>query len=44
MISVTSCPVAEVPDPPAVSAIAPEVAIVPARLPAVPGAVETMLL
>ena len=42
--SVTNCPVAVVPLPPAVSAIAPEVAIVPARDHAVPGAVETMLL
>ena len=31
---VTTCPVAVVPSPPAVSPIAPSVAIVPARLPA----------
>jgi len=31
---VTTCPVAVVPAPPAVSVIAPSVAIVPARLPA----------
>ena len=44
VISVTNCPVAEVPEPPAVIAIAPEVPMVPAKVLAVPGAVETILL
>ena len=44
VISVTNCPVAEVPEPPAVRVIAPELKIVPAKEPAVPGAVETILL
>ena len=42
--SVTNCPVADVPDPPAVIAIAPAELMVPAKDPAVPGAVETVLL
>ena len=42
--SVTNCPVAEVPAPPAVIAIAPAELMVPAKLPALPGAVETILL
>ena len=40
VISETNCPVADVPAPPAVSAIAPEVAIVPAKLPTVPPALD----
>ena len=39
--SFTNCPVATVPAPPPVTVIAPAVVIVPARLPAVPAAVET---
>ena len=42
--SVTNCPVAEVPEPPAVRAIAPAELMVPAKEPAVPGAVDTVLL
>ncbi len=42
--SLTNCPVATVPDPPAVSVIAPEVKIVPARSPAEPEAVEVTSL
>ena len=38
--SETNCPVAEVPAPPAVRVIAPADVIVPARVPAVPEAVE----
>jgi len=38
--SVTNCPVADVPAPPAVNAMVPEVSIVPARVPAVPAALE----
>ena len=41
--SVTNCPVAEVPAPPAVMAMAPALLMVPAKEPAVPGAVDTML-
>ena len=40
VISVTNCPVAEVPAPPAVRVIAPADVIVPARDPALPAAVE----
>ena len=39
--SLTNCPTATVPAPPPVTVIAPAVVIVPARLPAVPAAVET---
>ena len=42
--SLTNCPVATVPLPPAVSVIAPEVKIVPARSPAEPEAVEVISL
>ena len=42
--SLTNCPVATVPLPPAVSVIAPEVKIVPARSPAEPEAVEVTSL
>ena len=42
--SLTNCPVATVPDPPAVSVIAPEVKIVPARSPAEPEPVEVTSL
>ncbi len=42
--SVTNCPVAEVPAPPAVKPMAPAVLRVPANAPALPGAVETVLL
>ena len=42
--SLTNCPVATVPLPPAVSVIAPEVKIVPARSPADPEAVEVTSL
>ena len=42
--SFTNCPVATVPLPPAVSVIAPEVKIVPARSPAEPEAVEVTSL
>ena len=38
--SVTNCPVADVPAPPAVRLIEPSVVIVPARVPAVPEALE----
>ena len=38
--SFTNCPVATVPDPPAVSVIAPDVKIVPAKSPAEPEAVD----
>ena len=41
--SEVSCPIAKVLAPPAVIVIAPSEAIVPAKLPAVPEAVETML-
>ena len=40
MISVTNCPVATVPAPPAVTATAPSCPIVPARSPAEPAAQE----
>ena len=40
VISVTNCPVAEVPAPPAVKVIAPADVIVPARVPAEPAAEE----
>ena len=40
VISVTNCPVAEEPAPPAVRVIAPADVIVPARDPAVPAVVE----
>ena len=40
VISLTNCPTAEVPAPPAVSVIAPEVKIVPAKSPAVPEPVD----
>ena len=39
--SLTTCPVACVPAPPAVNAMVPDVSIVPARLPADPAAVDT---
>ena len=39
--SLTNCPVATVPAPPAVIVITPAVVIVPAKSPAVPDAVET---
>ena len=42
--SLTNCPVATVPLPPAVRVIAPEVKIVPARSPAEPEAVEVTSL
>ena len=42
--SLTNCPVATVPVPPAVRVIAPEVKIVPARSPAEPEAVEVTSL
>ena len=42
--SLTNCPVATVPLPPAVRVIAPEVKIVPARSPAEPEAVEVISL
>ena len=42
--SLTNCPVATVPLPPAVSVIAPEVKIVPARSPAEPEPVEVTSL
>ena len=42
MISETNWPTAVVPAPPAVKVIAPSVAIVPARSPAVPDAVEVI--
>jgi hypothetical protein len=43
VISVTNCPVALVPAPPAVKVIAPADVIVPARVPAEPEAVEVWL-
>ena len=42
--SLTNCPVATVPLPPAVSVIAPEVKIVPARSPAEPEPVDVISL
>ena len=39
----TNCPVAEVPAPPAVKAMAPAVLMVPANDPADPGAVEMVV-
>ena len=41
--SEVSCPIAKVLAPPAVMVIAPSEAMVPAKLPAVPAAVEVML-
>ena len=42
--SFTNCPVATVPAPPAVSVIAPDVRIVPAKSPAVPEPVDVISL
>ena len=42
--SFTNCPVATVPAPPAVSVIAPDVKIVPAKSPAVPEPVDVISL